>query len=277
MPNAIPAHKPKILPTKVTHERPSDERRTLPLDGGAWRKLRRVVLKEQPLCLECLWFGDVREATQVDHINNDSGDNRRGNLAGLCRHHHSKKTRIEMSGDVYMFPYVAAYNTPKPIADVTIVCGAPGSGKSTYVDEMAKDGDRVIDLDRILDNASFPYETTEQGRLLQALEERNRQLGELSTFDGKAWFIVSAPTQAQRKWWQEMLGGDVVLLDTPESECVARIKATRIGKRLERSILACISWHNSFSIDQQKNHQQPAATRRAPRNAHASAETSQRA
>jgi 5-methylcytosine-specific restriction endonuclease McrA len=66
--------------------------RTLALDGAAWRRLRAVVLREQPLCAHC----HTAEATDVDHVDNDPSNNARENLAGLCHECHSRKTASDM-------------------------------------------------------------------------------------------------------------------------------------------------------------------------------------
>jgi 5-methylcytosine-specific restriction endonuclease McrA len=61
-----------------------------------WKYLRRSVLQEQPICQSC----DDALATDVDHITAiAAGGNpwARGNLQGLCKQCHSKKTRMEQA------------------------------------------------------------------------------------------------------------------------------------------------------------------------------------
>jgi 5-methylcytosine-specific restriction protein A len=57
-----------------------------------WRVLRRVVLREQPICRGC----QLARSSHVDHIKAHKGDPRlfwdRTNLQGLCRACHSSKT-----------------------------------------------------------------------------------------------------------------------------------------------------------------------------------------
>lgn len=69
--------------------------RLLPLNSDAWRKLRRRVLAEQPLCQYCP-PGTVTPATEVDHKNNDPADNSRENLVSTCKPCHSRKTNADM-------------------------------------------------------------------------------------------------------------------------------------------------------------------------------------
>lgn len=71
--------------------------RLLPLNSDAWRKLRRRVLAEQPLCQYCP-PGTVTPATEVDHKNNDPADNSRENLVSTCKPCHSIKTMADLYG-----------------------------------------------------------------------------------------------------------------------------------------------------------------------------------
>ena len=69
--------------------------------GATWRKLRRLVLSERPLCEDP--FGiharrdEVVAAEEVDHIVplREGGDNSRDNLQALCKSCHSRKTARE--------------------------------------------------------------------------------------------------------------------------------------------------------------------------------------
>jgi 5-methylcytosine-specific restriction protein A len=68
-----------------------------------WRALRLVVLREQPLCVECLREGVTKAASEVDHIvpRHKRPDLAfvRANLQPLCPTHHGQKTRAERGGD----------------------------------------------------------------------------------------------------------------------------------------------------------------------------------
>lgn len=64
---------------------------------ATWRKLRRIVLRREPLCRECKKAGFDVPSVLVDHIIplSEGGTNKLENLQGLCTMHHNKKTARE--------------------------------------------------------------------------------------------------------------------------------------------------------------------------------------
>lgn len=61
--------------------------------GRAWRQVRLQVLREEPLCRDCLARGLTVPATDVDHIvAKPLGTDARTNLQALCHSCHSRKT-----------------------------------------------------------------------------------------------------------------------------------------------------------------------------------------
>ena len=129
---------------------------------------------------------------------------------------------------------------------LTIVTGAPGSGKSTFVAERAGAKDLIICLDTIragIQTADGPLRG--QAGLTEVLDVRNSLLSSLATDDTHeaAWFIVSAPDAAERAHWHKMLGGEMVVLKTPLYECRRRICSdlARIHDRRGR-VAAAEAW-----------------------------------
>ncbi len=59
-----------------------------------WKRLRAQVLEEEPICRvrDC-----NKPSTEVDHIVPYPVNNARWNLQGMCKSHHSAKTRVEVS------------------------------------------------------------------------------------------------------------------------------------------------------------------------------------
>ncbi|MPS35018.1 MAG: HNH endonuclease [Stenotrophomonas sp.] len=91
-----PGWRPYKEPAKQVRRRQA--RRALPTNSTAWRRLREVQLSREPLCRECTKADRVRAATDVDHIDGDSGNNADDNLQSLCHSCHSAKTARENGG-----------------------------------------------------------------------------------------------------------------------------------------------------------------------------------
>lgn len=232
--------------------------RPLKLNSARWRKLRQVVLARNPLCAQHQVFGELVPAVDVDHIDNDPTNNSPANLVGLCRSCHAKKTAIEMRGKVYLMPYLYPY-TLETNNRITMVCGAAGSGKSTYVKNNKADDDVVIDLDDI--RSTIPHEWGD-ALLKASLIKRNQMLSEPT--ENKVWFIVSAGNHFARRWWIDKLKPiDVIVLDTPLEECIARIKSSHDGKRREQSIKAAIKWWDDNEKSRAANPHDSPPNRRA--------------
>ncbi|WP_338021838.1 AAA family ATPase [Aquabacter cavernae] len=189
------------------------------------------------MCVRC-----HAPATVVDHIAPHRGDQAlfwdKGNWQPLCKPCHDRAKQGEEKrsarGGVLAHPFLRPSRVP-----VTLVCGPPGSGKSTYVEKHRRPGDIVIDLDLI--KAKLFHTTSHQAprsaeATRQALLERNQILTGLADdhLHEHVWFIVSAPEQAERDLWQRKLrNARLVVMDTPLEECLRRIRAdvSREGQR----------------------------------------------
>jgi len=62
---------------------------------GRWRRIRAMVLTEEPLCRECMKTNRVTAASEVDHIDGNVHNMSRSNLQPLCGYHHKVKTAKE--------------------------------------------------------------------------------------------------------------------------------------------------------------------------------------
>lgn len=203
--------------------------RTERIRGRAGVELRKRRLRAEPLCRHCKERGIIKIATTPDHIAPlaNGGTDTDDNIQCLCESCHAAKTAQDGSG-------FAASNHPhwlEPSAiPLTIVSGPPASGKTTYIKENAKPGDIVIDLDSIMMKLRPGYQhwtgALDSGLFNQAIRQRNAMLGQLKREHGKrAWFIISAPTDAERKWWADKLGGTTLLLHPGIDECKRRAEA----------------------------------------------------
>lgn len=198
--------------------------------GRKGQELRRRRLAMHSVCAECAKRGIVRATEFIDHVlalaagGEDIDENTQG-LCGMC---HAIKTAEESLGTE------GAANHPdwlRPaLQPLVIVVGPPASGKSTFVAERASERDAVIDLDMIVQRLApgfVPWhDRLDQDLFGRAIRVRNAMLGALSTPPGRrAWFIIGAPHRLERAWWKDRLGGEVVALDVPAAECIARARA----------------------------------------------------
>lgn len=182
---------------------------------------KRRLERDGYMCVACLDQGLYRVATQVDHITplHLGGVDVDDNTQSLCDDCHTEKTKTENFERRANLTH-PEWLTPSAVP-LTIVCGAPCSGKTTYCRQHAAPTDVVVDLDLIV-GGTVPQQLTRQ-QLDGALTRRNKLLGTLKHLrTGKAWFVVSAPTQDERDWWQSKLGGEVRVLDPGIEVCLAR-------------------------------------------------------
>ena len=66
--------------------------------GANHRKLRKLVMAEQPLCPMCEAHGILQAGEELDHIDGNPFNLERDNLQALCGYHHKVKTIREQGG-----------------------------------------------------------------------------------------------------------------------------------------------------------------------------------
>ncbi len=108
---------------------------------------------------------------------------------------------------------------------VTLVCGPPAAGKTTWVRARAGPGDQVIDLDEIcrrLGSRSTHDHPRHVVRLARSMRESLER--KAASMPGRTWAIRSLPRAEDRAAVAERLGADVVMLATPADEAVERAR-----------------------------------------------------
>lgn len=193
--------------------------------GSDWQKVRHSVLLGHPICADPFGFhaneGRIVPAVEVDHIlpRSQGGTDEPENLQPLCEDCHDFKTE-QFDTPRYAQRYMRA------LIPVTIVCGPPGSGKTSYVKSQAKWGDLIIDLDAIycalsgLDwyekpDALLPFVLVVRDALLRQLSRESKVR--------HAWFITSEPRRGVLEKIKVSLGANQIMMDTSPTECVRRI------------------------------------------------------
>lgn len=190
----------------------------------------------------------VRLTDEIDHIIPLAfgGSDTEDNIQGLCAECHRDKSSTEGAS-----AHAAAFHPQwlKPSAiPVTIVCGPPASGKTTYVKANAAPGDTIIDLDAIMveiDPGFSQWSAISKTLVQSAIRKRNSMLSALSrSAHGRAWFIVSAPSQQERDWWSKKLNGTVILLNPGMEECIRRARA----RGTERAVQGIEAWERNSTL-----------------------------
>lgn len=190
-----------------------------------------MLVRDNYQCQMCGAVVTGRNA-HVDHIvrKADLPSDETTGLQTLCASCHSKKTRREMRGAESGAKWTMHPEwIGRSLIPVTLVCGPPASGKSTYVDTHKGHADLVIDLDVIASGMSRTSMHAWGAKWLgSAVRKRNELIGSLSKSDalrhGKAWLVVAEPEAEKRQWWVDRLGcSRVVVVESPASQCEARI------------------------------------------------------
>lgn len=181
---------------------------------------------------------------EIDHIIPLAigGDDTDDNKQALCPPCHAAKTALEFGLRVTHLPEWL----PPPLVPVVVVCGPPGSGKSTFVRENARTGELILDADFIAcEITGKPIYTHTREEINAAIRVRNTELGRLGKRAkySKCWVVVSASTLNSRAFWKSY-ATDIVVLDVSAATCVERIQAdTRRPMAAKmRQIEAAKSW-----------------------------------
>jgi 5-methylcytosine-specific restriction protein A len=200
------------------------------------------------------------QASLVDHKTPHRGVQRlfwdRSNWQPLCTPCHSgRKQSIERSGASIEAQTRRMPPDLRPSAiPLVIVCGAPGAGKAAYVARQAGERDLVIDLDAIRAALSGKrlYEAGPEWTA-PALDERNRLLRSLATdrSHDRAWFIVGAPTRAERDEWAAALRPERVhLVASSFASCVINLQRDPLRRAREAHFSAlAAAWHRAYAAD----------------------------
>ncbi|KKK68634.1 hypothetical protein LCGC14_2942110, partial [marine sediment metagenome] len=83
---------------------------------------------------------------------------------------------------------------------VTVVCGPPGAGKTSYVQERARWGDLIVDVDAIFAAIGGTAEHGHPPNLLTAaLAARDALINSIDANPGRAWIIMGGAKSRERK------------------------------------------------------------------------------
>lgn len=112
---------------------------------------------------------------------------------------------------------------------VYLVYGPPCAGKSTYVKDVAQEGDLIIDMDNIWQAVSGCSRYVKPGRLKAVVfSVRDNLLDSVKYRRGKwnnAYVIGGYPLSSERERLVNELGAREVFIDTSKEDCISRLKA----------------------------------------------------
>ncbi len=213
--------------------------------GWRWQKRRESILNREPLCRPCKQAGRIASATEIDHIIPlaQGGTDQADNLQPICHACHEAKTRTERRG---------VHAVATPVTPVTVVCGPPGSGKTTYVRERAKWGDLIVDLDTIWSALTgLPLYDKPDPLLPFVVSCRDAIYERLSRANDvrQAWIITGGAKAHDRAAWRQR-GAQVIVIETQATVCIARIRAdNRRAKRAALLARLVTDWWHDYRRD----------------------------
>lgn len=211
--------------------------------GRAWTQTSKSMREVEPLCRFCLLRGANVPAVCVDHIKplSEGGLSIASNLQPLCKACHSRKSNIDTSqGATYgNFPI-----------KITLVCGPPGSGKSTLVHQQLQSGDAMLDYDNLIVAMTCEQKWTEGGlahaSMIRCIRDSLITFALGGKLNGRLWVILSDISSAI------LLQGatpdaTLILLPTPIDLCVQAIRGRRLPEaRTINAKLAISNFHATF-------------------------------
>lgn len=232
-----------------------------------WKALRHAILeRDEWKCREC----GEQKRLEVDHIKpvrtHPELSFAPGNLQVLCGSCHARKTLVEVGfvppdppgprrdwrlavAELMPSGPSVPYGCKPSRIPVKVVCGPPGAGKTTYVREEARPGDMVIDLDDFLEEVGGRRWDTDKKNVRAAFKLRDKAIRSLSQQrTGRAWLIVTAPTEAERKAWKKALWRVTFkVLAVDADTCKARISADPDRKHAVEALCASVDrWWAQF-------------------------------
>ena len=211
------------------------------------------------LCEEC---GDVPgeelhhiKPLTVENINDTDISINYDNLKWLCKDCHFKAHKEEIIKKFEMKKHKRITengnyfeNGEYKHRQVYAVWGSPRSGKTTYVEEHKQPGDLVIDVDAIMSALLFTEDRIKSSNLLSlALKVRDFIFDLIEanddSIDCKAvWIVGGFPTREERAELVEKLNAELIYMDVPYKECIARARQENLYRDKVYSEMVVDDW-----------------------------------
>lgn len=192
-----------------------------------WKGTRRQVLNRDVLCRSC----GHEVATECDHIlsarlvHDNFGIDAfydPDRCQGLCHACHSRKTAHECGWTGHKGTKLTQVGDRK---HTTVVCGKPCSGKTTYVNDHRQPNDLVWDYDVVMSGITgLPMHQSMPDAIGSVLANRDAWIMATAHTPQHCWLIVSNPRAVIVDMMRDA-GATVIVLDTPDDVCQARLRA----------------------------------------------------
>ena len=138
------------------------------------------------------------------------------------------------------------YKQPK----VYIIWGAPLSGKSSYVESVAKYGDLILDMDKLWQAVSGRAEYEKPNRIKENVfglrDELLRQVAQRRGYWKTAYVIGGYPLPAERERLAVRLSAECIHIDTSKEECMARLARSSDGRNKSEWEKYISDWFATF-------------------------------
>ena len=157
--------------------------------------------------------------------------------------------------------------TSTSLAGVCIVCGPHGSVKTTFVQQHMRPGDIVLDMDTIVSalTGSKSAHPDYSGIMDTALSVREAVYKSIESGKAgkRAFVITSSSDRKQVDALAQRLHGYTHYMDTPESECVRRIRndPTRPDKEKDSALVK--HWFSACTLAEKGTTMQETVTQEA--------------
>lgn len=208
-----------------------------------WQRLRlQLITESNGICGECggsfaSEYLRVHHKTELNEFNVKDAETvyGRDNLQVVCAGCHNRM-HDRASG---------RHETNKPERNVYIVAGAPMSGKTTYVSDVATPYDLIVDMDKLFNAVSINPIYEKPGELFPAVAAARDALYDMiQTRGGKHHnsYIITGRRLIELERLCRQMSAELIIIESTREECIERLKADHSGRDKQKWAGYIASW-----------------------------------